>query len=82
MDLNYNIGVDCFNELSELRKEIFDDLSIIYSYNDSVLQSNNNLKLALVKDDFINNRAEFMQVLDDNNDKLTRINNLIKNLLK
>lgn len=82
MDLKYNVSVDSFEELHELRKEIFDDLSIIKSYNDSVLQSNNNLKLALVKDDFLNNRSAFMQVLDENNTKLTMINNLVKNLLK
>lgn len=82
MDLKYNVSVDSFEELHELRKEIFDDLSIIKSYNDSVLQSNNNLKLALVKEDFINNRSAFMQVLDENNTKLTMINNLVKNLLK
>lgn len=68
-------------ELNEVRKQVVTELNKIKILNESIMKSNNEIKLAIVQGEQYYKRLDLLSKIDKSNDTLFKINQDIKYLL-
>lgn len=68
-------------ELNEVRKQVVMELNKIKILNETIMKSNNEIKLAIVQGEQYYKRLNLLEKIDKSNDTLFKINQDIKCLL-